>query len=305
VQKLTTPVLAVVSMVVAFLISHTVVDLDLTESLAQTFNFSLFGMVILIGHRRKTHALNKLEDAYKAAIRAAGAKDDFMAVMSHELRTPLTAIMGYIELMIDGCAGKCNPQQQEWLERVDVSSKHLLTLIEQVLDICRAEKGKLECQIERTDAGDLVRRTTTILKPLADKKKVQFYVNVPKDRVIVETDISKLRQVIVNLVSNAIKFTEQGSITVELSVTSQTLRLTVRDTGCGIADAELEHIYEPFYQGGVNPYNRSKDGAGLGLTITRDILMLLGGTISVDTEVRKGSIFLVTLPRVAEVALVA
>lgn len=292
-------------MVGAFFISHTLVHLDVKESLVQTFTFSLFGMVILVGHRRKNRALTKLEDAYKTAIRAAGAKDDFLAVMSHELRTPLTAIMGYIELMIDGCAGKCNPQQQEWLERVDFSSKHLLTLIEQVLDVCRAEKGKLECQIERTDAGDLVKRTTTILKPLADKKKVQFYVNVPKDRVLVETDISKLRQVIVNLVSNAIKFTEQGSITVELSVTPQSLRLAVRDTGCGIPDRELEHIYEPFYQGGINPYNRSKDGAGLGLTITRDILMLLGGTISVDTQVHKGSIFLVTLPRLADVALVA
>ena len=275
------------------------------STMVMLITFMVFGAILTHSHRIHDEGRSKLEDAYKTALRASGAKDEFMAVMSHELRTPLTAVMGYAELMLDGCAGDCNEKQKAWLVAIGHSSKHLLSLIEQVLDITRAEKGKLECQVERTDASDLLRRTANILKPLADKKGLDLWINVPKTRMLVETDIGKLRQVIVNLVGNAIKFTEKGAVTVELTGTQTKLQLTVRDTGIGISEEDLVQIFEPFYQGGESAYNRSKEGAGLGLTICRDIVQLLGGTIEVRSTVGEGSMFVVTLPRVLEIALVA
>jgi signal transduction histidine kinase len=266
---------------------------------------SLLGAVLTHSHRVQHETAGRLEEAYKEAVRASGVKGDFLAVMSHELRTPLTAVMGYAELLLDGCVGKLTVEQADMLKRIDASSKHLLSLIQQVLDISRAERGRLEVQVERFDVCDLLKRTITIMDPLANKKGLPLHINVPRQRCVVDTDIGKLRQVIVNLVGNAIKFTDVGSITVELLTNNNSFTLTIRDTGIGIPNDEQGRVFDAFYQVGGNIYNRSREGAGLGLTISREIILLLHGSLTCESREGIGSIFTIVLPRVSEVALVA
>jgi signal transduction histidine kinase len=245
----------------------------------------------------------RLKEAYRQTALATGVKSDFLAVMSHELRTPLTAVMGFAELLIDGCAGKTTPEQSEMLQRIDESSKHLLSLIQQVLDISMAEKGQLDLQIERCDVSDLIIRTVSIMDPIAKKKGLTVHVNVPRQRCLADTDIGKLRQVVVNLVGNSIKFTKVGSITVELDCSNSHFRLRVRDTGIGIREEDYEQVFEPFYQGEGTIYNRSREGAGLGLTISREIVLLMQGTIECDSKLGEGSTFSVRIPRLLDVAM--
>lgn len=266
---------------------------------------TVIGALVLHSRYVEQENTTRLKEAYKQAALAAGVKSDFLAVMSHELRTPLTAIMGYSEILLDGCVGPMVPEQAEMLERIDASSKHLLLLIQQVLDISRAERGKLEMQVDRFDICELVKRTVTILNPIASKKGLTLHVNVPRNRCLAESDMGKLRQIIVSLVGNAIKFTNEGSVTVELLPNHSTFMLKVRDTGIGIPLEEQGMVFEPFYQVGGSIYNRSKEGAGLGLTICREITLLMNGSIECESKPDAGTVFTVILPRVVQVSLVA
>lgn len=266
---------------------------------------SLLGAVLTHSHRVQHETAARLEEAYKEVKLSAGAKGDFLAVMSHEIRTPLTAVMGYTELLIDGCIGKTTVEQQETLLRIDESSKHLLSLIQQVLDISLAEKGHLDLQVERCDVCDLIKRTVSIMDQMAKKKGLTVHVNLPHQRCLADTDIGKLRQVIINLVGNAIKFTNTGSVTIELGYNNTHFTLQVRDTGIGIREEDHTRVFEPFYQGEGTIYNRSREGAGLGLTISREIVLLLQGTIDCRSKVGEGSVFSIKLPRVTDVVMVA
>lgn len=287
------------SMALAFFVNEGI-ELAVMETI-----LLLLGGLLLRSRYVAQETANRLKEAYKQTALAGGAKSDFLAVMSHELRTPLTAIMGYSEILLDGVAGPVPSEQAEMIQRIDTSSKHLLLLIQQVLDISRAEKGRLEIQVDRFDVCDLVTRTVTILSPLASKKGIALHINVPPGRCLAESDIGKLRQVIINLVGNAIKFTDEGSVTVELLPNHTNFAVSIRDTGIGIPLDQQPLVYEPFYQCGGNTYNRSKEGAGLGLTISREIILLLKGSIACDSKVGHGTTFTVVLPRIAEVALVA
>lgn len=262
------------------------------------FGAVLIGLLVLYAkaYRKQQQDAVRAEEAYKTILGVNQLKDDFLAVMSHELRTPLTAIMGYTELLIDGVVGSLTEPQQDMLVRIDESSKHLLNLIQQVLDIHKGERGAIVADYASVNLTDLVKHNVTLLGPLSDKKGLTVYCNVPNTPVWGDTDISKLRQILINLIGNAVKFTEDGSVTVELRYSNTHIKLCVSDTGPGIPLQHQTQIFLPFFQqdGGKN---RSKEGAGLGLAITRELVKTLHGTITVESEVGEGATFCVELPR--------
>lgn len=251
----------------------------------------LFGLVIRLKRKDK-----QLREALASLVSAALMKDEFLAVMSHELRTPLTAVIGYSELMLEGIGGEPTEEQKDMLERIGTSSKHLMTLIQQVLDLSRAQHGRLIANPTRVDVKTLTAHTAMITGANATRKGLQFFVNVPNDPIFCETDSGKFRQILLNLIGNAIKFTENGSVTIQLRATDQHLVLSIRDTGIGIPLDLQDRIFEPFFRvdGGLT---RRRDGAGLGLAITHELVDLLEGTIKVKSTPGEGSEFEVRLPR--------
>jgi PAS domain S-box-containing protein len=237
-------------------------------------------------------------EAEAAALRAAQAnktKSEFLATMSHELRTPLTAIIGYGELLADGITGPLNDEQREQLFRIKRSAGHLLGLIDELLTFSRFEAGRESARLEPVDVGEMLEEAYSITWPLAKSRELDFRVaplDAPRSLV---TDRSKLRQILVNLVSNAIKFTERGEIALGARVDGDAMCFEVRDTGIGIADADMEKIFDPFWQV-EQTHSRRAGGTGLGLSVTRALARLLGGDVSVQSELGAGSRFEVRLP---------
>jgi PAS domain S-box-containing protein len=233
---------------------------------------------------------------YREALEASRAKSDFLAVISHELRTPLNAIMGYTGLLEAGVAGPLNSGQADQLRRIDVSARHLLELIEEVLTYSRMEMGREEAHIRPTDLGGLVREVAGRIEPLARAKQLGLQLEVPPGKLIVETDSAKLRQIITNLLSNAVKFTNQGGVTLAVHLTESEILIEVRDTGIGITPEQQTKLFEPFWQLEQGT-TRRVGGTGLGLSVSRRLTDLLGGQISVVSTLGKGSTFTVRLPR--------
>jgi len=243
---------------------------------------------------RAGHALENAQ-LYEAALAANRAKADFLAVMSHELRTPLNAIMGYVQLLLDGVTGEVSAAQRHQLERVLSSATELLTIIEEILTFASTETGRARGERRDVRIGDVVAEIVAIARPLAVEKELRFVVDVADEEVIVYTDPGKVRQIAVNLLTNAVKFTGSGTITLCVDVAPAELVLQVTDTGSGIAASELEAIFEPFQQI-ERPLTRHAGGTGLGLTVSKRLVDVLGGTIDVDSEVGRGSTFTVRLP---------
>lgn len=233
---------------------------------------------------------------YREAIEANRAKSDFLAVISHELRTPLNAIMGYTGLLEAGVAGPLNEEQAEQLRRIDVSARHLLDLIEEVLTYSRMEMGREEIRLRQTDLTSLLREAAGRIEPLARNKGLDFNLEVPEERIIVETDSAKLRQIVANLLSNAVKFTEKGGVTLRAEVSDEEIRIDIVDTGIGIAPEERARLFEPFWQLDRGT-TRRVSGTGLGLSVSRRLATLLGGEIDFESTPGAGSTFTLTLPR--------
>jgi signal transduction histidine kinase len=229
---------------------------------------------------------------------ASSAKSDFLAVMSHELRTPLNAIMGYVSLLADGITGPLNEQQVAQLGRVKASATHLLALIEQILSLSRIEAGHEDMRMELVDARTVVREATTLVEPLMAAKGLALHVDLPPEPSELTTDVTKVRQILLNLLTNAGKFTERGSVRCQLRAEAEMLRIDVGDTGRGISTDDLPHIFESFWQAGVRDHERP-DGVGLGLSVSRRLARLLGGEITVASVPGQGSTFSVRLPRQA------
>jgi len=227
---------------------------------------------------------------------ASSAKSDFLAVMSHELRTPLNAIMGYVSLLADGITGPLNDQQVAQLRRVKASATHLLALIEQILSLSRIEAGHEDMRMEHVDARTVVRDTATLVEPLMAAKGLALHVDLPPEPTEVATDVTKVRQILLNLLTNARKFTDRGSVRCELRAEGDMLVLDVSDTGRGIASADLPHVFESFWQAGGGDHERP-EGVGLGLSVSRRLAQLLGGEITVASVPGQGSTFSVRLPR--------
>jgi signal transduction histidine kinase len=232
---------------------------------------------------------------YRETQDANRAKSDFLAVMSHELRTPLTAIFGYTELLSSGISGEVNERQLTQLERIRSSASHLLGIIEDILSFARAEAGHDSVRPELIKLSEVVNEAIALVSNDARKKQLELRQSIVRDCEI-NTDRGKVRQILVNLVGNAIKFTEKG--VVEVSVDCPEEReavLTVRDTGVGIAQADIDRIFEPFQQL-QKATTRTAGGTGLGLAVTRRFVELLGGTIEVTSEPGAGTTFTVRIP---------
>ncbi len=232
---------------------------------------------------------------YQDARNASMAKSAFLATMSHELRTPLNAILGYTELMELGVAGAINPLQTQQLERITASAWHLLSVIEEILTFSRVEAGREEVRLESVPLSELMRETAAMIEPVANRKAIDFRVDLNAADGTLRTDRGKVRQILLNLLSNAVKFTEAGSVDFVARRHGAGVQFEVRDTGIGIAPDHLERIFEPFWQArsGTTP---KIGGTGLGLTVSRQLAQLLGGEMHVHSTRGEGSTFTVFIP---------
>jgi signal transduction histidine kinase len=229
------------------------------------------------------------------AEQASRAKSQFLAVMSHELRTPLNAILGYEELLETEVSGPISSIQKHHLSRIRESTKHLLTLIEQILSLSRVQGGKEDVLIEEVDASTLVREVANAVEPQFERKGLALQLDLPEGAIELRTDPRKVRQILFNVLSNAAKFTERGTVRVALSSADGELLYTVHDTGRGIEERDREHIFEPFVQ--VRGDGSMPSGTGLGLAVARELARHLGGDITLESRLGEGSAFTIRLPR--------
>jgi signal transduction histidine kinase len=230
---------------------------------------------------------------------ASKHKSQFLANMSHELRTPLNAILGYTELIVDGIYGEISEKMRDVLGRVQANGKHLLGLINDVLDLSKIEAGQLSLSLNTYSMDDVVRSVFTAVEPLANEKSLSLAMDVPANLPIGRGDERRIAQVLLNLVGNAIKFTDHGAVEIRASAANGSFEVAVRDTGPGIAAADQQKIFEEFHQADSSA-TRRKGGTGLGLSISRRIVEMHGGRLWVDSELGRGSTFSFTLPVSAE-----
>ena len=222
-------------------------------------------------------------------------KSEFLANVSHELRTPLNAILGYTELIHEGIYGPTTGEQREALDGVDESSRNLLTLINQILDLSKVESGKVEIYVTEVAMHDIAQHVAAEAQVFLRDKSLKIEV-VAASRIVIKTDAAKVQQIVTNLVSNAVKFTDRGSVTIEVTPTKEGgCAIAVKDTGIGIRREDQQLIFEEFRQVDGSS-TRRYSGTGLGLAIARRFAHLLGGTITVESTVGVGSTFTLTLP---------
>jgi GAF domain-containing protein/anti-sigma regulatory factor (Ser/Thr protein kinase) len=226
---------------------------------------------------------------------ASQHKSQFLANMSHELRTPLNAILGYAELLVDGIYGALPDRPKGVLERIQNNGKHLLALINDVLDLAKIEAGQLTLTLEDFALPEVVRSVVTATEPLATSKGLKFTAALQDNMPMGHGDARRLSQVLLNLVGNAIKFTEAGEVEISASSANGQFVLSVRDTGPGIPDADQDRIFGEFQQID-NSNTRNKGGTGLGLAISKRMVEMQGGTIVVESVLGQGSTFRVVLP---------
>jgi signal transduction histidine kinase len=227
--------------------------------------------------------------------RANRLKEDFVGTMSHELRTPLNIILGYSQLLCEHTFGDLNAEQVKVLDRVQTSALELLRLIDTTLDFSRLQSQRVPLEICDVHVPTLLQETADGPHQVPPKPEIQVQWRVAPDVPLLQTDAGKLKIILKNLVTNALKFTEQGSVSINAAPYDQGVIFTVTDTGPGIAQEEMALIFEPFRQGGAFA-TRRQGGVGLGLHIAQELVHLLGGTISVQSELGRGSTVAAWLP---------
>jgi PAS domain S-box-containing protein len=242
------------------------------------------------------------ENARLEAETANQAKSAFLTMMSHELRTPLNAVAGYSDLMLMGVRGPITDGQREDLERIKRSGQYLLGLINDVLNFARLGAGQVEFRVEDVDVAPLLASLDDLILPQIEGKGLRYRHDGCAPGVAVRADPEKVRQILLNLLANAVKFTEaDGEIALVCTLGERVVRIAVRDTGRGIPADQLARIFEPFVQVDRHLTHASQQGVGLGLAISRDLAVGMGGTLSAESEVGRGSVFTLTLPRAAAV----
>jgi len=238
----------------------------------------------------------ELEQANRQLKELDQLKSMFIASMSHELRTPLNSIIGFTSITLDGLSGELNDTQRDQLQRVHKAGKHLLSLINDVIDISKVEAGRTDVLPAEFTLQDVVDEAVGVIQPLAAQKQLSLKVDIPQGTITLYTDRQRLLQCMLNLVSNAVKFTEKGGITLSARGIGKDVEIAVSDTGIGIAKEDLPKLFEAFER--LESHLRIKaGGTGLGLYLTRRICMgLLQGRISVESTPGKGSIFTLHIP---------
>lgn len=274
-------------------------------TIAQKYNREQNAVFIQIDISERKRAEDKLQiindclaDANLELARVTRLKDEFLANMSHELRTPLNAILGLSEGLLDQVYGDLNAKQLKSIGTIERSGRHLLELINDILDLAKIESGKLELHMAMVDIRHLCESSLSFIRQLATKKSLQIHLQVPEEGIYIQVDDLRMRQSLINLLSNAVKFTpEQGQISliVELDETNQKIYFHVIDNGIGIAEENLSKLFQSFVQIDSS-LNRQYEGTGLGLALVKRIVQLHNGTIDVQSEVGQGSQFTITLP---------
>jgi signal transduction histidine kinase len=228
---------------------------------------------------------------------ASALKSQFLANMSHEFRTPLNAMLGYTSMLLQGVAGELEPPMKRQLGRIESNGRHLLTIINEILDISRIEAGRMPLQLSTFKIPDLVGEVKAELEPIIIRSKLNITIDVAKDLKPVTSDRQKVKQILLNLLSNALKFTHRGGVTIAARqhLKERTMTLAVTDTGIGIAPTDQERVFEDFRQLDNSP-TRPYGGTGLGLSICRRLAQMIDGQITVQSQVGKGSTFILTLP---------
>ena len=246
---------------------------------------------------RRRSELKAIDDARRIAQSEAAnkAKADFLTAMSHELRTPLNAIGGFAELLSLEVHGPVTEQQREDLGRITASQRHLLGIINDILNFSRVEAGRIEYNIEEIDLAQTIERVSRMLEPLVTQKKIELIEEECPPGIRALADVAKTEQILVNLISNAVAFTEKGFIGIGCGYADESVWIRVRDTGMGIPADKLESIFEPFVQVGRS-HTTSHRGTGLGLAISRDLARGMNGDLTVESTIDKGSAFTLWLP---------
>jgi signal transduction histidine kinase len=272
---------------------------DEFEDLSYAFNRMLRNLVTMQEKLRRANSdldfkVDQLARANMALYESNRIKSDFLATMSHELRTPLNSILGFSDVLLG------NPQlsdkQQRWVANIQTSGQQLLGLINDVLDLAKIEAGKMQIRPESFRLADVCDTLLQNLRPLAEKKNIDLRQQVSADLPTLHQDAGKLRQILTNLLTNAIKFTpEGGRVAIRADADSQFVNIHVVDTGVGISPDDQHVIFEKFRQS-ANPLTREHEGSGLGLSIVRELTRLLGGDVSLQSELGRGSTFSVKLP---------
>ena len=242
--------------------------------------------------KRAEEALQRARDE---AAQASRAKSDFLAVMSHELRTPLNSILGYHDLLDQQVGGPVTRQQRTYLSRIRQATQQLLRVIEQILSLTRIEAGQDELQLSTVDVTTVVREASALLEGTAQHKRLQLVVHAPPRPLTAEVDVDKLRQILLNLISNAVKFTDAGKVEVTIRSAGRSVYIEVADTGPGIEREDMERIFEPFVQ--LDAANtRRHGGTGLGLAVSRNLARAMHGDVTVMSTPGAGSRFILELP---------
>ena len=238
----------------------------------------------------------ELDDKTRQLEVANRHKSEFLANMSHELRTPLNAVIGFSEVLIERMFGDVNPKQEEYLNDILSSGKHLLSLINDILDLSKIEAGRMELEAQPFDLPSALDNALTLIRERAARHSIGLEVHVDPAIGEVVADERKVKQVLLNLLSNAVKFTpEGGKITMSAALNGDAVTVSVADTGIGIAAEDQEAVFEEFRQVG-DDYARKREGTGLGLALARRLVELHGGTLSLASELGKGSTFTFTIP---------
>jgi two-component system, chemotaxis family, CheB/CheR fusion protein len=255
------------------------------------------GVVLtLVETTARKHAELERESLLTRVRAASTAKSNFISAMSHEFRTPLNAILGYAEILREGAVGPLSVDQQAKLERIADNARHLEQMVKEILASARGEQVAIVIDCGVVDVNAVVREVAKSLESLAVAKRLGITVDVAQNATNIITDATKLRQILVNLLGNAIRYTDRGRVSLRARVDGETIIFEVEDTGIGIAPEHLEQIFERFWQ--VDQTNtKLRGGTGLGLVVTRDLAHALGGDVEVESAMGRGSIFRVRLPR--------
>jgi PAS domain S-box-containing protein len=262
---------------------------------------STFGILVhAMDVTSQVHARKEIAAARAEAERANKAKSEFLAAMSHDLRTPLNAIGGFADLVAEGVYGPVTEDLRKAMARIRRAASHLLTLINDILSFAKIEAGRVQLRIADVPVEEVVASAGTLIEIQAAKKGLSYAARPGTDPVRVHADRERTTQILTNLLTNAVKFTDAGSIVVGWRADGRAVRIDVRDTGRGIPADKLVCVFEPFVQAGRSA-EEQQQGVGLGLAISRELARAMGGDLTVESVVAQGSTFTLRLPRAADV----